>query len=43
MDAAARREALVEVYNQASVCELCPPGRDPEHGRLRGAGMPTPT
>jgi uracil-DNA glycosylase len=24
MDAAARREALVEVYNQASVCELCP-------------------
>ncbi|MGH2983610.1 MAG: uracil-DNA glycosylase [Solirubrobacterales bacterium] len=23
-DAAARREALVEVYNQASVCELCP-------------------
>ena len=24
MDAAARREALVEVYNQASACELCP-------------------
>src|SRR6266540_2231517 len=24
MDAAARREALVEVYNRASVCELCP-------------------
>ncbi len=24
MDAAGRREALVEVYNQASVCELCP-------------------
>lgn len=24
MDATARREALVEVYNQASVCELCP-------------------
>jgi uracil-DNA glycosylase len=24
MDAAARREALVEVYNQASVCERCP-------------------
>jgi len=24
MDAAARREALVEVYNQASVCEKCP-------------------
>ena len=24
MEATARREALVEVYNQASVCELCP-------------------
>jgi len=24
VDAAARREALVEVYNEASVCELCP-------------------
>ena len=24
MDAAVRREALVEVYNQASVCERCP-------------------
>jgi uracil-DNA glycosylase family 4 len=24
MDAAARREALIEVYNQASVCERCP-------------------
>jgi DNA polymerase len=24
MDAATRREALVEVYNQASVCEKCP-------------------
>jgi DNA polymerase len=24
MDAAARREALIEVYNEASVCERCP-------------------